>query len=69
MTEKKHPYQIGFDTCFTSALLKYTDTISPTNIDTCEAATFSMYIDSQMNCFPCSFGRWDENISESLSKL
>jgi hypothetical protein len=26
------------------------------SIDACEAATFSMYIDSQMNCYPCSFG-------------
>lgn len=65
--EKKHPYQIGFDTCFTPALLKYTDKISPISIDACEAATFSMYIDSQMNCFPCSFGCWNENVSESLS--
>ena len=26
-----------------------------------------MYIDSQMNCYPCSFGIWDKSVSESLS--
>ena len=26
-----------------------------------------MYIDSQMNCYPCSFGIWDKNTSESMS--
>ena len=36
-------------------------------IDACEAATFSMYIDSQMNCYPCSFGIWDKSISESMN--
>lgn len=65
--EGKYPYQIGFDTCFTPAILKYSNRISEASIDVCEAATFSMYIDSRMNCFPCSFGHWDENISESLN--
>lgn len=37
------------------------------SIDACEAATFSMYIDSQMNCYPCSFGIWDKSISESMN--
>lgn len=32
----------------------------------CEAATFSMYIDSRMNCYPCSFGIWNKEISESM---
>lgn len=35
-------------------------------IDACEAATFSMYIDSRMNCYPCSFGIWNKEISESM---
>lgn len=26
-----------------------------------------MYIDSQMNCYPCSFGIWDKSISESMN--
>ena len=43
------------------------DTVPAVSIDACEAATFSMYIDSQMNCYPCSFGIWDKSISESMN--
>lgn len=64
--QKHHPFRIGFDTCFTTAILRYGVDFSPVSIDSCEAATFSMYIDSQMNCFPCSFGIWETGISESL---
>lgn len=55
-TEKKHPYKVGFDTCFTPALIDCFNTISEQSVDTCEAARFSMYIDSELRCFPCSFG-------------
>lgn len=68
VTEKKYSYRIGFDTCFTPAILCRANTIPTASIDACEAATFSMYIDSQMNCFPCSFGIWDKRISESLDE-
>lgn len=51
----KLPYAIGFDTCFTPALLKYSKTISLESFDFCEAARFSMYIDSESNAYPCSF--------------
>lgn len=63
----KYSYKVGFDTCFTPAILRWADTVPKTCIDACEAATFSMYIDSQMNCYPCSFGIWDKSVSESLS--
>jgi len=53
--KKKHSFRIGFDTCFTSALVGYQDYIDKTSIDACEAARFSMYIDSEMNAYPCSF--------------
>jgi len=66
VTKNKHPYRIGFDTCFTPAILRWANVIPTASIDACEAATFSMYIDSQMNCYPCSFGIWDKRISESL---
>ena len=66
-TKIKHPYRVGFDTCFTPALLRWGDTVPAVSIDACEAATFSMYIDSQMNCYPCSFGIWDKSISESMN--
>lgn len=66
-TKVKHPYRVGFDTCFTPALLRWGDTVPAVSIDACEAATFSMYIDSQLNCYPCSFGIWDKSISESMN--
>lgn len=66
VTGKKYPYRIGFDTCFTPAILHWTNAISTASIDACEAATFSMYIDSEMNCYPCSFGLWNKSISESM---
>lgn len=65
-TEKTHPYRIGFDTCFTPALLNQTR-VPSLCVDACEAATFSMYIDSQMNCYPCSFGVGRIEISASLN--
>lgn len=52
---KKHRFSVGFDTCFTPILLEYTDYIDVKSIDACEAARFSMYIDSEMNAYPCSF--------------
>ena len=67
-TKKKHLYRVGFDTCFTPAILRWAaDSVPEICIDACEAATFSMYIDSQMNCYPCSFGIWDKSISESMN--
>ncbi len=52
---KKHFYKIGFDTCFTPILLDNQDVFEIKSIDSCEAARFSMYIDSEMNAYPCSF--------------
>lgn len=51
---KNHPYKIGFDTCFASAIIDRND-IDLCSIDSCEAARFSMYIDSILNAYPCSF--------------
>lgn len=64
--QKTHSFRVGFDTCFTPAILNYASSISTFCIDACEAATFSMYIDSQLNCYPCSFGIWNKNICESM---
>ena len=66
LVSKYHPFQIGFDTCFTPALLRLAKGVSTVSIDACEAATFSMYIDSLMNCYPCSFGIWELQSPESL---
>lgn len=51
----KYPFRIGFDTCFTSALVQYDNYIGMASVDSCEAAKFSMYIDCEMNAYPCSF--------------
>ena len=48
-------YRIGFDTCFTPILTDYEDYLEMKSIDSCEAAKFSMYIDCEMNAYPCSF--------------
>ncbi len=52
---RNHGYRIGFDTCFTPILVGYRDIMEMQSIDFCEAARFSMYIDSEMNAYPCSF--------------
>lgn len=52
---KSYPYKVGFDTCFTTALCNYEEKISIQSIDACEAARFSMYIDSELVAYPCSF--------------
>lgn len=54
-TSKSHPFKVGFDTCFTPALINYGTNIDFSSVDACEAARFSMYIDSELNAFPCSF--------------
>lgn len=66
LVSKKHSFQIGFDTCFTPAILRWGRETSISSIDSCEAATFSMYIDSNLNCYPCSFGIWNNKMPESL---
>ncbi len=66
VTERPHSYRIGFDTCFTPAILRWGKAVASASLDACEAATFSMYIDSRMNCYPCSFGLWNEAVSESM---
>ena len=63
----KHPFRVGFDTCFTPVILKYCMDMVPVNcIDACEAGTFSMYIDSQLYAYPCSFGIDDKSWCLSL---
>lgn len=49
------PFKIGFDTCHTPALIKACHSISTNSLDACEASRFSMYIDSNLLAYPCSF--------------
>jgi MoaA/NifB/PqqE/SkfB family radical SAM enzyme len=60
-------YKYGFDTCQTPAVRRYCDFVSGKSLDFCEAGRFSMYIDSQMNAFPCSFAIEKNEFSKSLS--
>ena len=59
-------YAIGFDTCFTPALLTFSKIISSKSLDFCEAARFSMYIDCELNAFPCSFDSCEKKYCVSL---
>ncbi len=64
--KKNHTFRIGFDTCFTSALIQYDEYIDKSSIDACEAARFSMYIDAEMNAYPCSFDNQSGRYKVSL---
>lgn len=52
---KKFPFEIGFDTCFFPILRNFLKGISSFSIGTCDSARFSMYIDSNLDAYPCSF--------------
>lgn len=66
INENKFAYQIGFDTCCTPAILKSCSNIPKESLDFCEAARFSMYIDAEMNAYPCSFDCTAKNWAVSL---
>lgn len=59
-------WRYGFDTCQSPAIYKFTDDIAKETIEFCEAARFSMYIDSRSIAYPCSFGIEDGRFSVSL---
>ena len=63
---ERYSFRVGFDTCFTPAILSYMKNVSIASIDACEAGMFSMYIDSRLNCFPCSFGIWSTETPDNL---
>ena len=69
--ENTHPHKIGFDSCTVPALLNLAKNISNESMDTCEAARWSCYIDSDMNMVPCSFDqkkRWSVSLREKTIK-
>lgn len=65
-------FRIGFDTCCTPALLRKCQSVLENSLDFCEAARFSMYIDSELNAYPCSFdcdrGDFKVNMQNSTIK-
>lgn len=66
LKNKKHSFKYGFDTCQSPALFNFCDFISEESLEFCEAGRFSMYIDSSLNAYPCSFGINNQDISVSL---
>lgn len=64
--KNKFEFKIGFDTCCTPAILKECSLISEDSLDFCEAARFSMYIDSELNAYPCSFDCDKQAYKENL---
>lgn len=59
-------WKYGFDTCQSPAIFQYAKWAAPEAIEFCEAARFSMYIDSRCVAYPCSFGREREEFSIDL---
>ena len=60
-------WKYGFDTCQSPAIYKYASNIATVSIEFCEAARFSMYINSKCLAFPCSFGIDDYSLSVDLN--
>ena len=65
----KSTYKIGFDTCQAPALVMHNKELCIDTIDFCEAARFSMYIDSNLVAYPCSFGYTQSVYSVNLNDI
>lgn len=61
-------WKYGFDTCQSPAICQYAKWVAPEAIEFCEAARFSMYIDSRCIAYPCSFGCEHVEFSVDLRK-
>lgn len=56
VTSVECDWRYGFDTCQSPAIYKFTSNIAIESVEFCEAARFSMYINSKCIAYPCSFG-------------
>lgn len=61
-------WKYGFDTCQSPAIYKFAPGVAIESIEFCEAARFSMYINSRCIAFPCSFGIGDDIFSVNLKQ-
>ncbi len=68
ITSEKSSWRYGFDTCQSPAIYKFVNSIAKESIEFCEAARFSMYINSKCIAFPCSFGIEDKKLGVDLKK-
>lgn len=59
-------WKYGFDTCQSPAIYQHAKWVAPEVVEFCEAARFSMYIDSRCIAYPCSFGRERPEFSVDL---
>ena len=55
ISQGKHPFKIGSDSCCVPGLLNYCESIISEAIDPCEGGRFSCYISPDMHLLPCSF--------------
>lgn len=66
--KNRHPFKIGFDTCFTPLLIAYNSKLRENaSVQHCESGRFSCYISSDFKLFDCSF-RQHENDGIDLSR-
>lgn len=61
-------WRYGFDTCQSPAIYKFAPSVAEESIEFCEAARFSMYINSRSVAFPCSFGIEEDIYSVDLKQ-
>lgn len=61
-------WKYGFDTCQSPAIYKFAPGVAIESVEFCEAARFSMYVNSRSIVFPCSFGIEDDTFSIDLKQ-
>lgn len=61
-------WRYGFDTCQSPAIYEVASGVAQESIEFCEAARFSMYINSRCIAFPCSFGIENDIYSVNLKQ-
>lgn len=54
LSQKRHDFKVGFDSCSISGVIKYLN-IDYTFLEACEAGRFSCFISEEMKMYPCSF--------------
>lgn len=73
----KCKFKVGFDSCSCSALVNFGVDIDFKFLDFCEGGRYSMYVDSHMKAYPCSFANQtntgislkDSSIQEAWNKF
>lgn len=68
VSKNNRSWRYGFDTCQSPAICEYAVDIAKESVEFCEAARFSMYINSHSIAYPCSFGVENYKYSVNLRK-